>query len=43
MKKRTKFAFIRPYLKLLYKDGTLSENAYNAIIFILNDEDEREA
>lgn len=42
MSKRTKFAFIRPYLKLLYKEGRLSKVAYDAIIFILDDEEEKE-
>lgn len=42
MKKRTKFAFLRPYIELLYKKGTLGAAAYKAIILILDDEDERE-
>ena len=42
MKKRSKFMFLYSYLKLHYKEGSLSAKAYNQIISILKSEDESE-
>lgn len=42
MKKRSKFMFLYSYLKLHFKEGTLSKSAYDKIVAILLSEDERE-
>lgn len=37
--KKSKFAFLYAYLKLHYKDGTISKDAYDKIMSILEKED----